>query len=197
VVIDILDHAGDVEVVGFTCMDGCAEALCGYPCIGNDAVLNELFLSGVRSAFVAIGENSRRKTCLDSLRAHGFNLINAISKDAAISRYASLGSGIAVMPGAVINAGARLEDGVIINTNACVDHDCIIGSCVHVGPGTIVTGCVRVGEGSFLGAGSSIIPGITVGSWTVIGAGAAVVNDLPDHVVAVGVPAAARKRKSD
>ncbi len=197
VIIDILGAAGEVEVVGFTSRDGRAETLCGYSCIGTDAVLNELFLSGVRSAFVAIGENNRRKACLDSLRERGFDLINAISKDAAISRYASLGLGVAVMPGAVIKARAHLEDGVIINTNACVDHDCIIGSCVHIGPGTIVTGCVRVGEGSLLGAGSSIIPGVTVGCWTMVGAGAAVVNDLPDHVVAVGVPAAVRRSKTD
>lgn len=193
VVLDILGRAGEIEIVGFTSTAGSAETLCGYSCIGTDAVLDELFVSGVRSAFVAIGENNRRKACLNSLRERGFNLINAISKDSVISRYATLGRGIAVMPGAVINAGARLEDGVIVNTNACVDHDCILGSFVHIGPGTTVTGCVRIGEGSLLGAGSSVIPGITVGCWTVIGAGAAVVADLPDHVVAAGVPASIRR----
>jgi UDP-perosamine 4-acetyltransferase len=196
VVIDILGHADDVELVGFTSKDGRGETLCGCPCIGTDVVLNELFLSGVRWAFVAIGENDKRKACLNSLKERGFDLINAISKAAAISRYARLGLGIAAMPGAVINAGARLEDGVIVNTNACVDHDCIIGSCAHIGPGTSVTGCVRVGEGSFLGAGSSVIPGVSIGCWTVIGAGAAVVNDLPDHVVAVGVPATVRESRA-
>ena len=37
--------------------------------------------------------------------------------------------------------------------------------------------------------GSSNAPGRKVGAWTTVGAGAAVVDDIPDGVVAVGVPA--------
>jgi len=46
-----------------------------------------------------------------------------------------------------------------------------------------------VGEGTFIGLGSSVIPGIRIGRWSVIGAGAAVTEDLPDNCTAVGVPA--------
>lgn len=75
----------EVEIVGFTSKDGQPETLCGYRCVGTDAVLQELFLSEVRSAFVAIGGSRHRKTCLDSLGAHGFSLINAISESASMS----------------------------------------------------------------------------------------------------------------
>ena len=146
VVIDILDDAGEVDLMGFTSRDGQSEPLCGYPCIGTDAILEELFTRGVRSAFVAIGDNNQRRVCLAWLRERGFDLINAISESAAISRHASLGKGIAVMPGAVVNAGARVEDGVIINTKACVDHDCFIGPCAHIGPGTSVCWMLVVGQ---------------------------------------------------
>jgi acetyltransferase-like isoleucine patch superfamily enzyme len=40
--------------------------------------------------------------------------------------------------------------------------------------------------------GVGVIPDRTIGEWTVVGAGAAVVHDLPAHVVAVGVPARVR-----
>jgi acetyltransferase-like isoleucine patch superfamily enzyme len=62
-----------------------------------------------------------------------------------------------------------------------------------VAPGANVAGCVRLEEGVFLGAGSCVIPGVTIGSWTIVGAGAAVVSDLPASVVAVGVPAVLSK----
>jgi acetyltransferase EpsM len=39
------------------------------------------------------------------------------------------------------------------------------------------------------GAGASIIPVKHVGDWTVIGAGAAVVDDVPARAVFAGVPA--------
>ena len=189
VVVDILEQAGEVEIVGFTNAASGQADLCGYRYLGTDESLGELYRSGVRRAFVAVGDNARRKKCLDALAAGGFQVINAISPHAVISPRASLGSGIAVMPGAVINAGAQIGDGAIVNTNASIDHDCMIGCCVHVAPGVVIAGGVRVGEGAFLGAGACVIPEISIGCWATIGAGAVVVRDVKDRVVAVGVPA--------
>ena len=50
-------------------------------------------------------------------------------------------------------------------------------------------GGARLGDFSWLGMGSVVIHGVTVGSGCIIGAGAAVVRDVRDWVVAVGVPA--------
>ena len=191
VIIDILQQVDQFDIVGFTSA-GSSESINGCRYLGSDDVLTDLYNSGVRSAFVAIGGNKQRKNCLESLRVQGFSLINAISQGAYISKHVSLGCGVVAMPGAVVNAGTRLDDGVIVNTNASVDHDCTVGACAHVAPGVAVAGCVRLGEGVFLGAGSSVIPNITIGRWTTVGAGAVVVRNLPDHVVAVGVPAIVR-----
>ncbi|MDO0962993.1 acetyltransferase, partial [Staphylococcus haemolyticus] len=53
----------------------------------------------------------------------------------------------------------------------------------------VLTGGVTVMEGAHLGAGTAVIPGKTVGRWSVTGAGAAVIHDIPDNCTAVGVPA--------
>ena len=192
VVIDILQQAAEVEIAGF--VDPVEQPdLCGCRRLGSDDILSELFRSGVRSAFVAIGDNRRRMECIASVKQQGFTLINAISPGAIVSPHATLARGIAVMPGAVVNAGAHIGEGAIVNTNATVDHDCTIGACVHVAPRAALAGCVSLGEGVFVGIGASVIPRIAVGAWTTVGAGAAVIADLPDHVVAVGVPAAVRR----
>lgn len=193
VVIDILEQAGEVDIAGFVSAAEQPDALCGYRRLGSDDVLVATLRDGIQNAFVAIGDNRRRQDCIGALQRQGFTLINAISPAAVISKYASLARGIAVMPGAVINAGARLDDGVIVNTNASVDHDCVIGACVHIAPGVALAGCVTLGEGVFLGAGTTVIPNIAIGAWTTVGAGAAVVADLPDRVVAVGVPATVKR----
>ena len=193
VVIDILEQAGEVDIAGFVSPAEAPDAICGYRRLGSDDALDETLRAGVQSAFVAIGDNRRRMDCIGSLKRRGFTLINAISPAAIVSRHATLSRGIAVMPGAVINAGTQIAEGAIVNTRASVDHDCVIGACAHVAPGATLAGCVRLGDGVFLGTGSSVIPNVTIGSWTTVGAGAAVVADLPDHVVAVGVPAAVRR----
>ena len=190
VVADILEASVSFEIAGFTSGGKLPSGtLLGYPHLGSDEILPELFGRGCRYAFVALGDNVRRKMCTLVLRAQGFELVNAVSPHAVISRHASLGSGVAVMPGAIINACTTIADGAIVNTNASVDHDCAIEEFVHIGPGSVIAGCVRVGAGVLLGAGCRLIPGVTIGRSSIVGAGAVVVRDLPEGVVAAGVPA--------
>lgn len=44
-------------------------------------------------------------------------------------------------------------------------------------------------EGTHIGTNAAVIDGIHIGKWSYIGAGAVVVKDLSDHVMAYGVPA--------
>jgi acetyltransferase-like isoleucine patch superfamily enzyme len=48
---------------------------------------------------------------------------------------------------------------------------------------------VRLGRATAIGIGASVIHEVTIGADTVVGAGAVVVGDLPERVVAYGVPA--------
>lgn len=48
---------------------------------------------------------------------------------------------------------------------------------------------IQVGSHVFIGVNSIIMPGVTIGSNVVIGAGSVVTKDIPDHSVAIGVPA--------
>ncbi len=47
---------------------------------------------------------------------------------------------------------------------------------------------VKIGKNCWIGAGVTIVPGVTVGDNSVIGAGSVVTRDIPANVVAVGVP---------
>jgi UDP-perosamine 4-acetyltransferase len=192
VIFDILEDAGEYEIAGFVAPGGPHQAVLGHPWLGDDACLEAILRSGVGHGFVALGDNRRRWDSIGALRGLGFRLANAISPRAVVSRHAALGVGIAIMPGAVVNAGTQVGDGVIVNTNASVDHDCVLGPCAHVAPGCALAGCVCLGEGVFLGTGSSVIPRVAIGAWTVVGAGGVVVADLPEHVLALGIPAAVR-----
>jgi acetyltransferase-like isoleucine patch superfamily enzyme len=54
---------------------------------------------------------------------------------------------------------------------------------------------IALGENVWLGTGAKVLDGVRVGRDVVIGAGAVVTEDLPDGVVAVGVPARAVRRR--
>lgn len=195
VILEILEESGEFEVAGCT-NKVAGGTLPGVPILGDDGILPELAASGIRSAFAAVGDNRVRRDLIRQLRDAGFRLVNAISRHAIVSPRARLGEGVAIMPGAVINAGAQIDDGAIVNTGATVDHDCHIAACAHIAPGVNLAGCVSVGEGALLGVGSRVIPGVSIGPWTLVGAGAVVIGDIPAHVTAVGVPAAIRARRT-
>ncbi len=195
VVIDMLQERGEFELTGCVSADPDFRAILDVPVLGGDDALPRILSSGVRHAFVAIGENRLRAALTLHVLGLGFSVVNAISRHAVVSRRATLGAGIAIMPGASINVDTIVADGAIINTGATVDHDCRIGAYAHLGPGTNLAGTVVVGEGAFLGAGCCVIPGCAVGAWSTVGAGAAVVRDVAERVTAAGVPARVLKRE--
>lgn len=190
VVIEILEESREFQIAGCTsAVRGNTEVL-GIPVLGDDSILPRLYESGLRRAFIALGDNRARLNKTRELAEMGFMLVNAISTHAAVSRRAVLGCGVAVMPGAVVNVLSRVGNGAIVNTGAIVDHDCQLGAFCHVGPGSSLAGRVSVAEGAFLGTGVHVIPGVSIGAWAIVGAGAAVVRDVPASVTAAGVPAA-------
>ena len=50
-------------------------------------------------------------------------------------------------------------------------------------------GQVHIGNHVFIGANTTILPGVTIGDYAVIGAGSIVTHNIPARTVAVGVPA--------
>ena len=196
ILVELLKQTGKYELVGFT--DAQRERwgteFMGYPILGGDEALVDLFGKGVRAAFIGVGAVSGAGT---RLRANlfrqavnlGFQMPTLIHPMAAVSPSATIGIGSVVMAGAVVSADVRVGDNVVIYSGTLIEHDTVIDDHVHMSPGVHLAGGVHIGEGGFIGIGASIIHGIRVGRWTTIGAGTVVLKELPDNVVAVGVPA--------
>lgn len=158
----------------------------------SDVVGNTQTLFDLRQkpeVIVAIGNNKIRLAKQRELVNAGFTLATVVHLTAVVSRSAIIQAGTVVMAGAVINADAVIGAACIVNSNAVVEHDCILADAVHISPGAGLAGGVVVGESSWIGIGATVIQLKRIGKNVMVGAGAAVVNDLPDGVTAVGVPA--------
>lgn len=188
VVIESLRATGET-IAAIVDADPTPRTVLGVPVVGDDLALPELKEQGLSKLFVAIGDNRLREKLGRKAREQGFSLVNAIHPSAVVSPSAILGEGVAVMAGVAINADSRIGDLAIVNTGAIVDHDCVLGAACHIGPATALAGGVTLGERAFLGVGARAIPGVTIGADTIVGAGGVVVRDLPDAILAVGVPA--------
>ncbi len=137
-------------------------------------------------AVLAIGDNRTRQRLASELDLEWQTLVHPM---ALVEENATVGAGTIVMAGAVVQPGSVVGRHVIVNTGASVDHDCRVGDYCHVAPGVHLSGGVILEEGALLGVGSAVVAERRVGRWAVVGAGAAVVKDLPEETVAVGVPA--------
>lgn len=134
---------------------------------------------------ISIGNNISRKSVSKKLDVSYGNLFH---KSCSISSYTSIGVGTVVMAHAVINAGVVIGSHCIINTASVVEHDCSLEDFVHISPNASLAGEVSVGEGAQVGIGACVLQGIKIGKWAVIGAGAVIINNVPDYAVVVGNP---------
>jgi sugar O-acyltransferase (sialic acid O-acetyltransferase NeuD family) len=197
VLLDALELRGEYRIEAF--LDDDKEKIGGtfegLPVRGPIPAASEAMRrKGVSLAFLGIGSNGSRRRVHSSLRSLRFEMPPALHPAAAISRRATIGDAAVVFAGAVVNPGAVLGSGVIVNTSASVDHDCNVGDFSHIQPGARLAGGVTLAQEVTVGTGASLIPYVRVGHGTVIGAGACVIEDIPDRVVAVGVPAKVIRR---
>lgn len=201
VLIEILRLMGQMELVGLLDRnEGLWEAeVLGVRVLGGDQLLPALYSQGVHRAFIGVGsygEMGPRRCLYAMVRSEGFEVVAAVHPGATISSSAEIGRGATIMAGAVINAEARLGENVIVNTGAIIEHDCVIGSHAHIASGARLAGKVEVGEGTHIGIGASVRQSIHIGRNVTVGAGAVVIRDLPDDVIAAGIPARVLRKRN-
>ena len=161
-------------------------SILGLPVLGTTADLSHFDHDAV---FVGIGDNQTRARLFTELASAQEQAISIVHPGSILAPTVEMSTGVLVCAGAIVNTGATIGNDTIINTGASVDHHCAVGDHCHVGPGVRLGGGVQIGAGTLLGIASVVTPGRRVGEWSIIGAGSVVTRDLPDRVVAVGVPA--------
>lgn len=197
VVADIVRLEGKYEIVGFL-DDGnpqrAGETFCGAPVVGGQEKLDDLFRAGVRNLIMGFGNCGARLHLSELALSKGFSIATAVHPSAIVASDVRIGCGTVVAAGAVVNPGTEIGRNVIVNTRASIDHDCAIEDGVHICPGACLAGSVRVGRAAWVGIGATVTARINIGASAVVGAGAVVVRDIPERVIAYGMPARAVRK---
>ena len=113
----------DDNAVGDNIIGKCTEALRfkrEYPC-----------------AFVAIGDNKKRRKYAEILKNCGFLMPSIVSPAASISSKATIGEGVAILPQVTVSE-ATIGDFCILASNSLVNGGAEVGAYSHVDCGGIV-----------------------------------------------------------
>ena len=193
VVRDIVLRAGTHEVVGFL-DSGKPPGLSqrGLEVLGPVEAVAELAIKhAFTECLVAVGQNSTRRDCVERILADcpALSFPAMVHPSAVVASGVVLGEGTVVMAGVVLNPGCVIGRHCIINTGSRIDHETCLEDYTSLAPGVVTGGNVFIGAGSAVCLGASVIHNVRIGSDVVVGAGALVLQDLPDRCVAYGSPA--------
>ncbi|MDE7418976.1 MAG: acyltransferase [Muribaculaceae bacterium] len=104
-----------------------------------------------------------------------------------LSREVKIGKNVIIMGGCLMMSagGITIDDDAMIAANVQLitnNHDMYDRSLLLCKP-------IHIKRGAWIGAGATIMPGVTVGRYAAVGAGSIVTHDVPDHAIVVGSPA--------
>ncbi|MDE5957212.1 MAG: galactoside O-acetyltransferase [Muribaculaceae bacterium] len=126
--------------------------------------------------FPNLGEGSRVSSPLTAVRPH----------------MVSIGKNVVVMPGCLMMSagGITIDDGAMIAANVQLisnNHDLYERQIITCKP-------IHIGQNVWIGAGATILPGVTIGDNAVVGAASVVTKDVGANTIVAGNPAKFIKR---
>lgn len=125
--------------------------------------------------------------------AHWFYLHKHFYIARSISQHSRKKTGIEIHPGAQIGKRLVIDHGmgIVIGETAIVGDDCLLYQGVTLGGSGKEKGKRHptLGNNVMVGAGAKILGSFRIGDHSRIAANAVVLNEIPDHATAVGVPA--------
>ena len=121
-----------------------------------------------------------------------------IMKGCKIGDRCNIGQNVVISPEVVLGRNVKIQNNVSIYTGVTCGDDVFLGpSCVFTNVMNPRSGVNRrgqydkthVGDGASIGANATIVCGNNIGKFAFIGAGAVVINEVPDYALLVGNPA--------
>ncbi len=180
--------------------------------IASDVVLEpNVILRGA----TRIGEGTRigsGSRIVDTVVGRECEIVASVLEQAEVEDEVRIGPFAHLRPGAVIGRGAKLGNYAEVKNSrigpGVQQHhfsyigDADVGARTNIGAGTITANYdgarkhrTTIGAGAFIGSDTMLVAPVTVGDGARTGAGSVVTHDVPDGMVAVGVPARLRPPK--
>lgn len=140
-------------------------------------------------AVCALGNPKDKYSLLRKATIPNINYATLIHPDVKTNKYSEIGFDCIICCNTFISVNTKIGNHICINPGCGIGHDTVIEDYSSLYWNVTLSGNVYIHEGCEIGSKATVIQKKTVGKWSVLGAGAVVVKDIPDFCTAVGVPA--------
>ncbi|MCU0798440.1 MAG: acetyltransferase [Candidatus Thermoplasmatota archaeon] len=166
----------------------------GYQIIGGSDWIVQNRAEDIRYV-IGIGDPHIKKQIVDKLSEHSIKFETIIHPSVKINENVEIGEGTVITANCILTVNITVGNHVFLNLSSTVGHDAIIEDYCNINPLCAINGGNILRTGVTLGTGAKLIQNVTIGKWSTIGAGAVVINDIPEYSTAVGIPAKVIKIK--
>lgn len=177
-ILGFMDDSDDIQVTSIN----------GYPVLGKSTDIRNY-----SDAYyvVAVGASRIREKIVSDMKKVNSDIKfgTVIDPSVEMSDLVTIGEGTIICAHTIITVNIEIGSHVIINLDCTVGHDAILKDFVTLYPSVNVSGITNIGHAVELGTGMQIIQGKSIGDYSIVGAGAVVVKDIPERCTAVGSPA--------
>jgi sugar O-acyltransferase (sialic acid O-acetyltransferase NeuD family) len=130
---------------------------------------------------------SFRKKVFEELKGH-VPYGRVIHSSSYVDSSCSIGEGVFILPGCVLDLNVHLKENVLLNTACVIAHDSKVEAHTFLSPAVKVAGFVKIGECCNIGINTTIIDNISIASGVQTGGGTVVKENLESPGLYVGNP---------
>lgn len=199
--IDIIQKEGKYNIAGITdpYLKTDSEIM-GYKIIGKQEEIRDLIkIYNINAGLITIGDNWTRKIVFDKITEliPDFEFVTIVHPSVIIGNDVVIGRGTVIMAGCIISPGTSIGDFCFFASGAILEHESYMGNFASLSAGSVTGGKVKIGDFVAIALGVILFDRIEIGEHTVIGSGSLVTRNIPDHVVAYGIPAKIIRSRQD
>ncbi len=158
---------------------------CGLPVVPFEEA-HAAFAPGTHDLFVALSYAKinavRAQKCAEG-KARGYRLASYVSSKASIWDGFKAGENCFILEDNTIQPFVQIADNVTLWSGNHIGHHARLAANCFITSHVVISGGVQVGENAFIGVNSTVRDHVRIGARSVIGAGALVLEDVPDDGV--------------
>ena len=177
---------------------------------GDEAIIGDFVIIGQPPRGKRAGEIETRIGARAVIRSHTVIYAGNIIGDdfqtghgALVREENQIGDNVSIGSHSIIEHHVTIGNGVRIHSNVFVPEYSVLEDDCWLGPNVVVTNAryprsknvkenlkgATIKRGAKIGANATLLPGVVIGADALVGAGAVVVDNVPDGAVVVGNPA--------